>query len=294
MSYLTTIFLGALQGVTEFFPISSSGHLLLAEHFLGLPVESFKAFDVVLHAGTLLALLFLFWREWWGMGVASCELIVGRLSHAGRKNLKLLKQLIIATIPAALVGLLLNDWIDEVTRGEGRTLLVTSFFVLVAGLLVLAERKSPSRTLNPPNPPSSLDFARDRQGEVDSGEKNLKWKQVITMGVAQMFALLPGVSRSGVTIASGMLSGLSRPTAAKFSFLMLAPVTAGAVILIAKKVFSGELTLPATEFVVVGFISSAIVSYLAALALLKFVKKHSLKIFAIYLILAAGVLLFLN
>ena len=275
MDYPITIFLGALQGVTEFFPISSSGHLLLVEHFFDLPVESFKAFDVVLHGGTLLALLVLFWREWRGIAVGSWSLVFGKLNNDNKKSLKLLGWLVLATIPAAVVGLLLGDWIDNVTRGENRVLLVAGFFVLVAVVLLFAERKS-SNPLNPPY-----------QGD-------LKPRQVVIMGLAQMFALLPGVSRSGVTIASGMLSGLSRSVAAKFSFLMLVPVTAGAVALITRKVLAGELSLPAIEFVITGFIVSALVSYFAASALLKFVKKHSLIVFAVYLVLMAGVLFFVG
>lgn len=269
MNYPIAAFLGLLQGVTEFFPISSSGHLLIAEHFLNLSVADLKAFDVVLHAGTLLALLVLFWKEWKGMVIGAWSLVTSSTGEGNKTSLRLLGWLMIATLPAAAAGLLLNDWIDEVTRGDSRVYLVAGFFVLVAGLMVGAE------------------IFRKRIKE----EKGVSWKQVAWMGIFQALALLPGVSRSGATMAAGMFGGLTRSAAAKFSFLMLAPVTAGAVILISQKVLAGGFTLPIWPLTLVGFTTSAIVSYVCAAALLKFVKKHSLVAFSVYLVLAALALL---
>ena len=263
-------FLGILQGITEFFPISSSGHLLLAEHFFGLDVENLKAFDVVLHAGTLFALAILFWREWTGIAVGGWRLAVGRLSEKNRENLRLLSKLAVATVPAALAGLLLGDWIDIITRGENRVFIVAVFFIIIALLLFIAEK-----------------FSRQKSEKIG-------WRNVIGMGVFQALALLPGISRSGATIAAGMLGGLSRSAAAKFSFLMLAPATLGAMILTLQKVYAGELILPSLEFTLTGFTVSAVSSFLFASLLLRFVKKHSLVWFAVYLVLAAMVLIFTN
>jgi len=271
MTFGIAIFLGILQGITEFFPVSSSGHLLLAEHFFVLDVENLKAFDVVLHAGTLVALLALFWREWFGIAVGGWRLAIGKkLTEQNSENLKLFFQLIIATIPAAVIGLAFGDAIDEFTRGENRVSIVVGFFVLVAVALFFAEK-----------------FGKKNSEKVG-------WKNIFAMAISQSAALFPGVSRSGATIAAGMFSGLSRSVAAKFSFLMLAPVTAGAVILIAKKVVDGELYLPPTAFTLVGFAVSAVVSFAAAALLLRFVRKNSLVVFAIYLIFVAAVLLFTN
>jgi len=257
MSYPIVIFLGILQGITEFFPISSSGHLLLAENFLSLPVADLQAFDVVLHGGTLAALLILFWREWLG---------ILKFDKAGRN---FFLQLVVATIPAALAGVLLGDWMESATRGENRLWIVGGFFLCVAVLFFCAEK-----------------FSKQNSEKIG-------WKQIILMGVFQAIALLPGVSRSGSTIAAGMFTGLKREAAARFSFLMLVPVTFGAVVLIAKEFHDGKVTLPATGFVIAGFFSAAIVSYIAAAALLRFMKKHSLNVFGIYLIIAAGVLFYL-
>jgi undecaprenyl-diphosphatase len=259
MNFGEVVFLGALQGITEFFPISSSGHLLLAENFLGLDVENLKAFDVVLHAGTLLALLILFWKTWF-------QILRGFFVKSEKAGRSLFLKLVAVTIPAAIVGLSLNDWIDGFTRGQWRVVIVASFFVVIAVLLVLAERL---------------------------GKKNsdtVGWRQVGLMGIFQAFALLPGISRSGATIAAGMLGGLKREVAAKFSFLMLAPATAGAVILIGKKVWAGELTLPPIEFTLVGFFISAISSFIFASLLLRLVKKYSLIWFAVYLLIVGGIL----
>ena len=228
MNFESAIFLGALQGITEFFPISSSGHLLLAEHFFALDVANLKAFDVVLHAGTLVALLALFWREWFS---------ILKFQKSGRK---LFGQLIVATIPAAAVGLFAGDAIDELTRGANLVPIVAGFFVVVALAL----------------------FAAEKFGKQNS--QKVGWKNIFAMSIFQAAALLPGVSRSGATIAAGMFFGLDRSTAARFSFLMLAPATAGAVILIGKKVADGELNLPPLEFTAVGFAFSAVVSFAAA------------------------------
>ncbi len=276
MNFGDVVFLGILQGVTEFFPVSSSGHLLLAENFLGLDVENLKAFDVVLHAGTLLALIALFWKEWWGMVRSFWFLLIGSKEKVERDSLKLFLKLAVATIPAAFVGLFFGDWIDEFTRGEQRVTIVASFFVIVAGLLVLAEW---------------LNRRRNKMSHISTKEKIAGWKQVAWMGFSQAFALLPGISRSGITIATGMSAGLSRSAAAKFSFLMLAPATAGAVILTSKKVFSGELALPSFEFTMVGFVVSAIASFIFASLLLRLVKRHSLIWFAVYLLVVAVVLI---
>ncbi|MCF7836191.1 undecaprenyl-diphosphate phosphatase [Candidatus Gracilibacteria bacterium] len=270
MNFAETIFLGILQGVTEFFPISSSGHLVLAEHFFNLDVANLKSFDVVLHAGTLLALLILFWREWWGIVIGFWSLVIGAYDEEKRNSQKLFCQLVVATLPAAAVGLLFDDWIDEVTRGENFASIIAVFFLIVAVALFLAEK-----------------FGKKNSAKVS-------WKNVFQMGILQAAALLPGISRSGVTIAAGMFGGLKREVAAKFSFLMLAPATAGAVVLISKKVFDGELSLPPIEFVVVGFLVSAVSSFLFARLLLRLVKKYSLIWFAAYLVLAAAVLLMIR
>jgi len=263
MNFAEAIFLGILQGVTEFFPISSSGHLLLAEHFLNLDVANLKSFDVVLHAGTLLALLILFWKIWW-------QILRGFFFKAEKTGRDLFFKLVIVTIPVAVVGLLLGDWIDAVTREPEQTMIVACFFLVVAVLLFTAEK-----------------FGKQNATKIG-------WKQIIWMGIFQAAALFPGVSRSGATIAAGMFGGLKRELAAKFSFLMLAPATAGAVILISKKVFDGGLSLPPMDLVVVGFLVSAVSSFLFASLLLRLVKKYSLIWFAVYLVLAAAVLLAIN
>ncbi len=254
MSFTIIIFLGILQGLTEFLPISSSGHLLLAEHFFALDVENLKAFDVVLHAGTLVALLALFWREWFS---------ILKFQKSGRR---LFLVLILATIPAAFVGLFFGDTIDTFTRGENRVVIVASFFVVVALALFFAEKFGSQKIKKPQS-------------------KNIFW-----MSIFQALALLPGISRSGATIVAGMFSGLDRSAAARFSFLMLAPATAGATLLTAKNVFDGELVLPPLSFTLVGFAVSAVVSFAAAAFLLHFVKKYSLKVFSVYLIFAAAIL----
>jgi undecaprenyl-diphosphatase len=261
MTPLMAAFLGVLQGITEFFPISSSGHLLLAEHFFGLPVEDLQSFDIVLHAGTLLALLVLFRAEWW-------QILRGFVLREAREGRVLFAQLVLATLPAAVAGLTLGDAIEEFARGELRIAVVTGGFLLVAVLLLLAEWRH--RTTQP--------------------STTLSTRQMIAMSLFQALALLPGVSRSGSTIASAMLLGAARPAAARFSFLMLAPVTAGAVLLTALNFAQGEAVLPALPVTLTGFAVSAVVSFLAAASLLALVRRHTLLGFGVYLVLAAAAL----
>jgi undecaprenyl-diphosphatase len=269
MNFLLVIFLGILQGITEFFPISSSGHLVLAEKLFNLPVAELKAFDVVLHAGTLVALLIIFWREWQGIIIDSYKFLTCKIKPKNSTNLKLLAQLFVATLPICIVGFFWHTKIDLFSRGENSTFFIAICLAITAILLLLAEK-----------------FSQKKVGEIS-------WKNVFWLGIFQASALLPGISRSGSTIAAGMFSGLTRATAAKFSFLMLAPATFGATILTFTQVFSGKLNLPPLRFVLVGFIVSIISSTIAAKFLLKFVQKNSLNIFVIYLFILVGILFIL-
>ncbi len=271
MDILTAALLGSLQGITEFLPISSSGHLVLAEQLLGLQVIQLKSFDVVLNTGTLVALLFLFYQEWRSI----LRGLVDRQEQAGRS---LLFKLIVATIPAVIVGALFSDWLDSFSRGESAVMWIAIFFVLLGVLLFVAEYFQVPHSK-----------AVEKQSE-EKGE-SVSWRQVILLGLVQSVALLPGVSRSGIVMATGMLAGLSRHAATRFAFLMLLPVGAAAASYIALRVAVDGLPLPALAPTLVGFTSSAIVSYFFAKYFLEFVKSYSLRIFAWYLVLA-GFLLF--
>lgn len=247
MTLLDALILGIIQGITEFLPISSSGHLVLTEHLLHLEVSQLKGFDVVLHAGTLVAIFAYFWKDIW----------------AAARNLKMIGYILLATIPAGVLGLTLEDWLDEVFRDPS---MIFGVMILLALYFVIAEKFPPQKN-----------------------KTQFTWRNTFVMGLAQAVALIPGVSRSGSTISAGLLFGLKREEAAKFSFILGIPAIAGATLLTGIKVVQGEAPMPETSMVIMGFLVSAVVGYVSVSFLMKFLKKNSLHVFAIYLVVV-GVL----
>ena len=267
MEILDSLILGALQGITEFLPVSSSGHLVLVEHFLGLEVGALKSFDVVVHMGTLLAIVIYFWRDLLGILIGLKNLVLGKAKKED-PYLKLLLFMIIGTVPAVIVGMTLEDKIDMTFRSVSS---VGMAMLVVAILFVAAEN-----------------FYKHgkKHDTVD------KWWQALTIGLAQSVALIPGISRSGITIATGLFSGIKRDAAARFSFLLGIPAMLGAGIWTLMKGTESSI-LSFDSFLLVGFASSFIFGLLSISLLMKFLKKHSLAVFAFYLaILGASVLLF--
>jgi undecaprenyl-diphosphatase len=264
---LQALFLGILQGLTEFLPISSSAHLILAPRFFGWQNSLLDSltFDVALHAGTLLALLWYFWRDW-------MELTRGffRILRTARPNdfqERLIVYIVLATIPAAVAGLFLEKTVESSFRNPGLILLP---LVVVSFLMIFAEARSRSS-----QPLESLNL-----------------KDAVTIGFAQALALLPGVSRSGITITTGLLRGYNREAATRFSFLLSTPAIAGAAVLHLRHILSAENT--DWSLFAIGFASSAVVGYLAIAFLIRYVRGHTLNVFAGYrLILAAVILLWL-
>ncbi|MFA6528863.1 MAG: undecaprenyl-diphosphate phosphatase [Candidatus Gracilibacteria bacterium] len=240
MSLLQSIFLGILQGITEFLPISSSGHLIILESIFKLNVETLKTYDVALHIGSLAAILIYFRKT---------------ILHIITKDRKYIVYLIIGTIPAVIAGFLLEDFIDKIFRG---TLTVGIAMIVVGIYFLLAER----RKLKAPSSNQAI-------------SSNL---QALFIGLAQMFALIPGVSRSGSTIATGILLGLDRKRAAEFSFLLGSIAITGAGLLTALDA-TDPLDLRTTGM---GFAASLISSYFAIRFLMKFFEKNTLRPFAYY------------
>ena len=271
MSFLEAIILGIVQGITEFLPISSSGHLVIVEKLMHLNVEGLKAFDVMVHVGTLVAILVYFWKD-------IAMLVEGLLTYTGalKKNTrrkqgqKLVELIIIGTIPAVIIGLLLGDTIDYFFRN---TLYVGIFMIIISQVFFIAEHYYKNKS------PKKIDEA-----------SKISYLSAIYIGIAQSFALIPGVSRSGITISTGMLRKTERSQAARFSFLLGIPAIFGAGLLTGIKIFkSGDgATLISPEYLV-GFIAAAISGYFSIYFLMIFLKKHSLKGFAFYL-LAIGII----
>lgn len=245
MTFLQAFILGIIQGITEFLPISSSGHLVLMESVLGLHFDELKGFDVVLHTGSLVAILIYFWHDLWGL----------------LKNLRLFGYIILATVPAVIAGLTLEDWLDYVFRDPKVVLLMLA---LLAGFFIVAENFPPQKN-----------------------RQEFTLKNTFLMGLAQAVALIPGISRSGSVMGTGLLFGLKREEAARFAFLLGTPAIAGAALLTGLHIIQGEVSLPSWDLVAVGFFTSAIGGYLSVAFLMRFLKTHSLRWFAGYLAIAA-------
>ncbi len=238
---LEAIVLGIIQGITEFLPVSSTAHLVLVPWFLGWTglVDSL-AFDVALHAGTLLAILICFWRD-----------IVDILT----RRMYLAVLIIFATIPAGVVGITLQHKIEH----EFRTpLVIAAGLIIFAVVMFIADRGFKRRNMN------------------DIGFGN-----ALFIGCCQAIAVIPGVSRSGSTITGGLLTGLRRDEAARFSFLLSIPVIAGAALLEGRKIFKSPEQYD-MSLLAAGFVASAITGVLAIKFLMGFLKRHSMNLFVAY------------
>ncbi len=257
MNIFEAIILGLIQGLTEFIPVSSSGHLVLMHAVFGLETGGLT-FDIALHVGTLMALGIYFYKE--------IILLIGGI--LGRNNHKRLAWLIAAaTIPAVIAGMLLKDAAETSFRSVN---LVAINLIIVAIIMLLAER-----------------YAK-RHYDKKTALHKVSAKQAMTIGFAQAAALVPGVSRSGSTITAGIFAGLDRVAATRFSFLLAIPATFGAII---KTIMDGGLsTLSDSASVVLVGVAMAFLSGLFAIRfLIRYLAKHDLSVFAYYRI-ALGLL----
>lgn len=295
MGWTDSLILGILQGITEFLPISSSGHLVLGEHFLGLKVETLKSFDVVVHMGTLLAILVYFWRDVKGMFLALIKV------RTGDPYFKLIGFIVLGTLPAVFVGLLAEEWLDanfrNVTAVGVSMIVVGVFFALGETVYRYVHKMAPVKQ----RIAEKVDDLRDIVQPDGFGSKEVRgmhWYKALIIGLAQAVALLPGVSRSGSTIVAGLFQGVERSAAARFSFLLGIPAIAGAGVLTFLK--SGGMSAGASVDMsagasagasvtflpmMIGFFSSFIFGLLSVSFLMRFLKTHSLAVFAVYLLM---------
>jgi undecaprenyl-diphosphatase len=245
------LILGLLQGLAEFLPISSSAHLALAPWLFHWP-DPGLSFDVALHSGTLIAVLWYFWGEWVALARAAWQIVITRKIVTVEQ--KRAAFLIVATIPGGIFGLLLEKRAETAFRNPA---LIACALIALGVLLWLA----------------------DKLARHDRALTSMTWRDAIIIGVAQVFALVPGVSRSGSTITAGRALGLDRNGAAAFSFLLSMPIIAAAVVLKGPHLIreSGLNTA-----IIVGVAASAISGWLAISILLKYVSRHSYGAFALY------------
>jgi undecaprenyl-diphosphatase len=259
LTVFQAIVLGVLQGLAEFLPISSSAHLALAPWAFGWQ-DPGLAFDVALHLGTLVTVLWFFRKEWGALIVSSIAILKQRRVSTPDEWRVIF--LIIGTIPAAIAGLLLEEAAETAFRAPA---LMATTLMVMGVILWSADRFLPQAR--------ALD--------------SMTWRDALLIGLAQACALVPGFSRSGTTITGARLLRLDRTSAAVFSFLLSMPITAAAAILKVPEAVREGITTP----LVVGVISAAISSWLAISVLLKYVSRHSFGIFALYR-LALGVAIF--
>ena len=265
MTFAQAIILGAVQGVTEFLPISSSAHLILVPWLMNWPDQGLT-FDVVLHAATLVAILSFFWRDWLKIVIetvhpSSKSKTQGRLP--GRRMFLLI---LVGTIPAAITGF----WFQEVISTNLRHPVVLSIMLIAVALLLwLAERKA----------------------SLNKGLKDVSFLDVLLIGIAQAVALVPGTSRSGITITLGLFRGMTRETAGRFSFLLATPIILGAFLYKIYGINSLEIPNGQVMAMVVSFSTALVVGYLTIKYFIRFLKEKTLYVFIYYRILLSVVIL---
>lgn len=262
MSIIHTIILGIVQGIGEFLPISSSAHLIIVRFLFSFPEmeASFEtAFDVALHFGTLMAVLFVYWKDW-------LSLFKGAINGVVKKEKtfesRMFWYLVAATIPGAIIGMAFEDVIEGVVRNN---MLIIAILLAVMGVFIYLGDKWCEKKYK-------------RQTEY----KELTFKQTFLIGLSQALAVIPGFSRSGTTILAARLMGISKEAAAKFTFLLSTPIIFGAAILKVK-----DLIIGFNFSVVVGIVTAAIVGVLSIKFLLRYIKKNDFAIFAYYRVIIA-------
>lgn len=269
MSLLEALVLGIVQGLTEFLPISSSAHLVLVPELLGWEQPSLP-YVVLLHAGTLLALGVYFRRE-------LIATVTGMLHPGPARRFLLL--LIAGTLPAAIIGVAFEEQFED-NFGDS---FQVALQLIVTGLILVGIEILIRRNPRPPDEPEDL---TGLDGLVDK----LSATKAAGVGFAQAFAIVPGISRSGSTIAAGLLAGLSRAQAARFSFLMSIPILVGTTLFKVPDLAGESVGMPALA---VGFVASLVTGYVAIAGTISFLQRRGLLSFAAYCIVAGTIAAFL-
>ncbi len=292
MNLIDAFILGGVQGITEFLPISSSGHLVLAQDILGLELEVLKSFDVVVHLGSLFAIFVYFRKEIFGMITAFWKFLTFRLNKKD-PYWKMIIFIVIATIPLVFAGFFGEDWIDSKFRsssGVAIAMIITGI-VFILGEFAYKYIHNASSVTEKIKFTFSVRFEKlmdlfSPGGYQQKGLMGINLSKAFIIGLFQITALIPGVSRSGATIVGGLFQGIKRDVSAKFSFLLAMPAIFGAGLLTIVKDF-GEIVSPhavSVDFLILGLVSSFIFSFLSIGFLMHFFRKFSLNVFAVYLI----------
>jgi len=257
---ISAIVLGIIQGLTEFLPVSSSGHLELAKFFMNddSVAEQSMLMTVMLHAATALSTIIVFWKD-------IVEILKGLFQFKWNEELQFSLKIILSMIPAALVGILFEEQIESLFNKQ---ILLVGVMLIVTGLLL---------------------FLADRAKHTD---KDVSWKNALIVGISQAIAILPGISRSGATISTSVLLGIDREKAARFSFLMVVPLIFGKI---AKDLLSGDLTSNADSIIplAAGFAAAFLTGLVACTWMIKLVKSSKLSYFSYYCFVVAAIAIFM-
>jgi undecaprenyl-diphosphatase len=253
MEILHSAILGIVQGLTEFWPISSTAHLALFPWFFGWQ-DPGLAFDVALHLGTLAAIIIFFWSDW--------------ISIFQPENRRILWFIIIGTIPAGIAGYFLAGYAETALRAPS----IIAIMLVAFGIVL---------------------YLADQYGKRFDEIQHLSWTKAIGIGLAQTIAIIPGVSRSGITISAGLFSGLKRSEAAKYSFMLSAPAILGAGAISAKTLYERGIIDGSWLSILIGFIAALVAGFLAIRFLLRFLENRGFGIFIWYRFVIAIVIILL-
>ncbi|MDR3295738.1 MAG: undecaprenyl-diphosphate phosphatase [Clostridiales Family XIII bacterium] len=262
MTVLESFILGLAQGLTEFLPVSSSGHLALLEHFFGIEEGNVVSFAVLLHVGTLFSIFAVYYREIWNLILELLavirDVVRGRGPQINLNETRRLGFLIIAaTLPTVLIGLLFQDLVSK---------LYGTLFAIGAGLVITG----------------TVLFVSERVAPGVRGVKDMKFRHAVFVGILQSVALCPGISRSGSTIVGGLFAGLTREFAVRFAFLISIPSVLGAVVLEAPDAFRGGMDAAMLLPVIVGVAVSALSGFFAIKTMIRIVSGKKLYYFSFY------------
>ncbi|MBV6393520.1 MAG: Undecaprenyl-diphosphatase [Anaerolineales bacterium] len=264
MNIFHAIVLGVVQGLTEFVPVSSTAHLFIVGHYLGLPADDRTfAFNVIVQLGTVAALLVFFWRDYWQIALAVFH-GMKRGKPVDDFHAQLGWLVIAATIPAGFVGLALNRFVKDMSSDP---LLWAGIRLLFTAALLAA-----------------VEYFDKKKRALESATTT----DALTVGLFQILAIFPGASRSGATMAGAMLRGFDRASAARFAFLMSAPILMAAGLYETVQVILQPNTTEFLPILIAGFVTSAIVGWVAIRWLLEYLRNHSLYVFSLYCLLAGA------
>ena len=262
---LTAILLGIVEGLTEFLPVSSTGHLILASKLFGYDAETWKVFNIVIQLGAILAVVVQYWRTFWAVGAGLLKL--------NPMSVKFVRNILLAFIPSAILGLLLKDYIDMMLGAP----IVVGWALILGGIAILAIERVAK--------PGPL-----------TGVAELPARQCLGVGLAQCISMIPGVSRSGATIMGALAMGIERRTAAEFSFFLAIPTMVGATtleLIDSRAALAGGLGPVGWSEIAIGFVVSFIVALVVIKGFVAFVSKSGFGPFAWYRIVVGALAIFL-